>query len=878
LVSEEATLIDENLSIRQQRINMQIVFTKRTVSVLSFWLLLLLITQNALAQLDATFPLNRMVFQRSNANQATFQVAGSFTTALDRVEVQVINRVTSTTVTSWTTVQANPTNGQFSGSLTLTGGWYQLSFRGIRNSVVVGTDVIDRVGVGEVFAILGHSNAQGTSCGDGTWTYTGPDLCPTLDGAVDDRVSCVRLNENNSANFVNPAFTQYENTADNRYLPGITAFEKFNTYVGSSPFARFAWYWGKLGDQMVQQLGVPILFFNAGFGGTTMEQVYQAAYDIPFSHSFVRYDLRMPYVNLRNIMNLYAPSTGMRAVLVQHGVNERDNEATVTRRNYLGVIDKVRTEFNLPSLAWIIAKDSYITMPFPKPRLAQDSVINRGEWATPRFVDNIFRGPDLDQVTMLNPANPNETWRPDGLHYSQAGQQQVANRWTTILTQQSLLDSISPVLPQTQPLASIACPGSTTGLTLGFANGYAEYNWGDGTSNQSRNVGPGTYAVRLRATNGRILFPPAVTVPTYTAPVQPTVSALGGTPNFCTVNSVTLTTNATFPVRWSTNQSTPTISVTNTGTYSASATDAVYGCVSTPGSLSVGVGQADLALAMAVDKRVPRVGEDVQYALTITNKGPCDPGTLSWRNRLPANVQFISTTDNLSVANNILSSTLAAGLPPNSSITQRFTVRVQQPGYYQNAAEISGAGKTDPNSIPNSGTGDGQDDATYTDLRTIESGSATYASPNPNQTPLPGVQSNQPTPDPQTVDLSLQVLVSQRVVRLGQAVAFSIVVSNRGGATASSVVVIQPLPAGLQFTSSASGMDLNNGSARGIINSIPAGGSVTLTFIATATAVGVQSTAAQITFANPADSDSGYANGYDNGEDDTARVEVRVEN
>lgn len=865
---------------------MTIAFKTRTLPV-AVGLFLLLWAQTAVAQLDATYPLNRMVFQRSNTNQATIQMAGSFTATLDRVDVQVINRVTSATTVAWTTVQSNPTNGQFAGSLTLVGGWYQLNFRAIRNSAVVGTDVIERVGVGEVYAILGHSNAQGSSCTADLngCTYPTCNACPTLDGATDDRVSCVRLNLNNSATFDNPAFSQYENTADNRYLPGVTAFEKLDTYVGESPFARFAWYWGKLGDQLVQQLGVPVLFYNAGFGGSNMEHVYKSAYDIPFQHGWIRYDLRMPYANVRNIMNLYVPSTGLRAILLQHGINDRGNQTPAIKTHFLGVIDKVRSEFALPNLAYIVAKDSYADGAFDNVRVAQDSVIHRGERANPKFVDNIFKGPDLDEVTRNNPAYSAEDnwnnytlrWRPDGIHYSPLGQQQVANRWTTILTQQSLLDSISPVLPQLQPLASIACPISTTGLTVGFASGYADYNWGDGISNQSRTVTAGTYGVRLRATNGRILFPPAVTVPTYTAPAQPTVSAVGGVPDFCTVNSVTLTANMT-PVRWNTNQTTQSISVTTTGTYSVSATDAVYGCVSAPGSLSVGVGQADLALNMAVDKRVLRVGEDVQYALTISNKGPCDPGSLSWQNRLPANVQFISTTDNVSIANSIMSSTLANGLAPNTSVTQRFVVRVQQPGYYQNAAQIVSAGKTDPNSTPGSGTGDGQDDASATDLRTIESSTAIYASPNPNQTPLPGVQSNQPAPDPQTADLSLQLIVSQRVFRVGQSVTFSIVVSNRGGATAGSVIVLQPLPAGLQFTSSASGMDLNSGSARGIIGSIPAGGSVTLTFVATATAVGVQSTAAQITYATPADSDSVLANGYDNGEDDTARVEVRVEN
>ncbi len=842
----------------------------------------------ALAQLDATFPLNRMVFQRNNANQATFQVAGSLTTPLDRVEVQVVNRITSATVTAWTTVQTNPTNGQFAGNLTLAGGWYQLNFRGFRNNAVVGTDMIERVGVGEVFAVLGHSNAQGSSCtaeANGCY-YPVCNACPTLDGATDDRVSCVQLNNNNnSANFQNPAFQQYEETGDNRYLPGVTGFAKLETYVGESPFARFAWFWGKMGDQLVQQLGVPVLLYNAGFGGSNMEHVYKSAYDIPFSHGWIRYDIRMPYVNIRNIMNLYAPSTGLRAILLQHGINDRGNQYADIKTHFLGVIDKVRLEFNTPNLAFVVAKDSYADAPFQHVRNAQDDAIYRGERANPRYIDNTFLGPDLDQVTRNNPAysaednwnNYNLRWRPDGIHYSPSGQQEVANRWVNVLRQQSLLDSISPVLPQAQPLSNIACPGSQTGLAVGFPGGYSEYNWGDGTSNQSRTLSAGTYGVRLRATNNRIFFPPAVTIPNFTAPAQPTVSAVGGTPDLCTTNSLTLTTNANGPVRWSTNQLAQSISVSATGTYSASAVDLTYGCLSLPGSLSVGVGQSDLALSMSVDKRVARVGEDVQYALTITNKGPCDPGTLTWQNRLPANVQFVSTTDGLSLSNDILSKSFA-GLAPNTSVTHRFRARLQQPGFYLNAAQILASGKTDPNSVPGSGTGDGQDDAAFTDVRTMEGGTGVYASSNPNQTTLPAVQSSQPTPDGATADLSLQLRSNVRVVRVGQSVAFSITVSNRGGATASTVSVFQTLPAGLQFVSSADGVTLNNGNARAIFSSLAPGQSATMTFVATVTAVGGQSTAAQISFSSPADSDSTPGNGYDNGEDDTARIEVRVEN
>lgn len=857
---------------------MRVWQTKQAICVGTLFFYCLLAWQ-VQAQIDVTYPLSRMVFQRNSANQATFQVAGSFSAPIDRVEVQIVDRINANSNVGWTQLQANPTNGQFVGTVTVSGGWYQINVRGRLGSSVVGTDAVERVGVGEVFAILGHSNAQGTSCGNGTWGYTGPDLCPTIDGALDDRVSCARLNLNNSANFNNPAFELYEQTGDNRYLPGLTAFEKYNTYVGSSPFSRFAWFWGKMGDLLVQQLGVPVLLYNAGFGGSKMEHVYNSAYDIFFEHWFVRYDIRMPYVNIRNIMNLYVPSTGLRAILVQHGVNDRDNSTETIKTHYLGVIDKVRAEFNLPSLAWIVSKDSYIGAPFENVRAAQDAVINRGEG------DQIYPGPDLDQVVMFNPAysfeennnNPALRWRPDGLHYSPAGQQEVAVRWSNVLGQQSLLNAITPVPPLMQPLASIACPTSSTGLTVTFPAGYEEYNWGDGTSNQSRDLSAGSYTVRLRLPNNRIAFPPAVTVPNYAAPVAPAIAIAGNQPSFCTTSTLSLTSTAGTPVRWNGTGATATsFSITTPGSYSAQTVDAVYGCISAPTVLTVGLGAADLSLDMSVNKRVLKVGDEVTYTISMTNNGPCNTGTFSWRDRLPANVQFMGSPDNLTAVNGEVVGTVAAGLSPNTSITQRFTVRVQQPGLYLNAAEISAMATTDPNSVPNSGTGDGQNDAALTDLRTVESTTVVYASPNPNQTPLPTVIPNQPAPEPGKADLSLQLQSSRRVGRVGEPVTFSLTVSNRGGATATTATVGISLPAGLTFVSSASGLVANSGTLQGTVTNLAVGGSVTLTFVASATTAGNLIVMAQMLTASPTDSDSEPGNGYTNGEDDTAQVDIRV--
>lgn len=183
---------------------------------------------------------------------------------------------------------------------------------------------------------------------------------------------------------------------------------------------------------------------------------------------------------------------------------------------------------------------------------------------------------------------------------------------------------------------------------------------------------------------------------------------------------------------------------------------------------------------------------------------------------------------------------------------------------------------TDPNSVPNSGTGDGQNDAAQTDLRTVESTTVVYASPNPNQTPLPTVIPNQPAPEPGKADLSLQLQSSRRVGRVGEPVTFSLTVSNRGGATATTATVGISLPAGLTFVSSASGLVVNSGTLQGTVTNLAVGGSVTLTFVASATTAGNLIVTAQVLTASPTDSDSEPGNGYTNGEDDTAQVDIRV--
>ena len=148
-----------------------------------------------------------------------------------------------------------------------------------------------------------------------------------------------------------------------------------------------------------------------------------------------------------------------------------------------------------------------------------------------------------------------------------------------------------------------------------------------------------------------------------------------------------------------------------------------------------------------------------------------------------------------------------------------------------------------------------------------------YTSPNPNQVPLPPVSSNQPPTDPTKADLSLSLSSSNLVVTPNQTVTITLSIYNRGGATATGLSLQTLLPPGWQLTST-NGLTVSGQTVTGTISNIPAGGSGTLTLSIQASGTGTLQ--AQIATASPSDPDSTPGNGYDNGEDDTVSVMVRV--
>lgn len=288
---------------------------------------------------------------------------------------------------------------------------------------------------------------------------------------------------------------------------------------------------------------------------------------------------------------------------------------------------------------------------------------------------------------------------------------------------------------------------------------------------------------------------------------------------------------------------------------------------------------ADLSVSLRVSKCLPNVGEPVSYSLTLRNNGPDAATGISWQNRLPANLSFVSGETGV-----VNSGTAVGGqnvsLAKDASVTFVYQLRPTQPGTFQNAVQITASQQSDPDSQPNSGTGDGQDDAAQVDVRTVLNSSALYPSPNPNQSPLLPVASNQPTPDPAKADLSLAMHVSSRTPAVGEPVTFTVSVRNAGGLAANTVVVRDTLR-GLNLLSSPTNVSVvstGNGYVvvEGTVSSVAVGSSVQLVFTAAATTSGYLANRAQIWSSSTPDADSTPGTTGAPGEDDAAWVDLRI--
>jgi uncharacterized repeat protein (TIGR01451 family) len=149
------------------------------------------------------------------------------------------------------------------------------------------------------------------------------------------------------------------------------------------------------------------------------------------------------------------------------------------------------------------------------------------------------------------------------------------------------------------------------------------------------------------------------------------------------------------------------------------------------------------------------VGDNVTYTITVNNAGPSDATNIEVQDVLPVGLQFVSSSDFTSQG-----TILVANVPlltTGSTKTLNFIAKVIGSQKIVNKAEISKADQFDPNSQPNTGTEDGQNDTDSTVVK------------------------------PQVSDLSLTKTVSNQQPNVGDEITYTITIKNAGTDIATNV-------------------------------------------------------------------------------------------
>ncbi|QJD80452.1 right-handed parallel beta-helix repeat-containing protein [Spirosoma rhododendri] len=287
-----------------------------------------------------------------------------------------------------------------------------------------------------------------------------------------------------------------------------------------------------------------------------------------------------------------------------------------------------------------------------------------------------------------------------------------------------------------------------------------------------------------------------------------------------------------------------------------------------------GQGPVDLSLRMCTRTRMVRLGSQQTIQITLRNEDRTPlTGRVQWSCRLPANLTLVAAPG-MTYQDGLLTGS-AYYLDAGSDTTFTITVSPKQPGCYRVAAQISYSPLPDPDSSPNSGTADGEDDTAVIDSRTDEEISTLFESPNPSQLPLPAVVSNQPAPNSSYTDLSVATSIDKTAAALGDIVSLSLTVANTGGSASGPVQLRYQLPAGLQLVD---GQNWTNAGATltTSLSNLPTGSQQTVWFRARVIQTGTWITNAEVFSCQTPDIDSTPANGYTNGEDDQTQLSLRV--
>lgn len=458
---------------------------KKLLLIVGFIGLLLLSATRLSAQVTISWPQNGMVFQRGQDNKASVKFIVTSTNGQAISSLQLLfykyalaggtqgplNPVTGSPQ-SWTTVTiSNAGTCQVTAQVDMAGGMYKVRAKDNNGRETADFDI----GVGEVFAIAGQSNAAGFFTPNSPMYETG-----------------------------NPTFVRFFNEKDqSNNLQGFEENDPGKCPACTPGTINYQWYWGGLGNKLIQTLNVPVAFYQHGMSATSVVEWRNSSQgrNTPFSNGAPRFINGFPYRNLKSFLTGRARQTGLRAILWHQGENDRRDDPTApnsapvnlthgfprarryydvrtnamnTSENDADVLNDLigQTRLDLGAdVPWVVSQTSHRqSLSDPLVREDQIRVIgyashqNTNPSAPPKaFGDpyvspygraHVFTGPNTDQFD-----NSYRLPAPDNTHFTSGGQSAVATEWNKALTTpyngQNFFSNSVPVLNR----------GDVTGVT-----------------------------------------------------------------------------------------------------------------------------------------------------------------------------------------------------------------------------------------------------------------------------------------------------------------------------------------------------------------------------------------------------------------------------
>lgn len=424
-----------------------------------------------------SYPINNSVLQRGTFNDAVVTFAGQLVHNTLAVTLSYrIRPVSATGVVGAPGATTNLNmagNGMFYTTQVITKGWYLVEV--LMNGVVYATA---KFGIGDVFIIAGQSNAQGIE----NPNY----LLPSSVGIPE---WIVGTSENRACTKTLPAsFTSmfFLNTSDDAKRHGRLG-----------PSGNTIWAYALLGKLVSDANGgMPVAFFNASTGGSSITEWKQGADGVEAKHPYTGAQVclgymggssnpsdyyGLPYTTLKNALNYYGSLFGVRAVLWHQGEADADvnvnpvykaTSAADYQSKLQAVIAKSRADFGAPNLTWYACKASFSKSgPI-------NATVRTGQGNVATGSPNLG-GPDKDYVVGSAGATTGvvgaDRYRVDTTHFYEGpgqikGLTWLANKW------------LSTIGGLTNPIAASWVPQLTYSMNAGwrtltvFGNA-VQYSW-----------------------------------------------------------------------------------------------------------------------------------------------------------------------------------------------------------------------------------------------------------------------------------------------------------------------------------------------------------------------------------------------------------------